>query len=244
MSESKKKNRVLADHHRQGKRLIPPLMKLVNISETSFRDSKIPELVWMSAIFNRATDKSAVDGIVEFLISCQEELSTNDAPHLSFLSNFNRLSDSQKQKILQSEKCQKRISFLQKQLWHHNAIFDTYPLAFIFPDRPEYDRESAIERLKLDVDALLDRYSSHATKVQTTAVFSMMATGKMFIHERIDLPDPNTIFTSPGSDEAKRVASFVRATLNAGGDLAEERAVSDKWISEFWAKCFVLEGCK
>lgn len=243
MNESKKKG-VLADHHRQGKRLIPPLMRIANIAETSFRDSKIPELVWMSAIFNRATDKSAVDGIVEFLIACQEGISEDGAPHLSFLSNFSRLSEAQRQKILDCEKCQRRIPFLQQHLWHHNALFETYPLAFIFPDRPEYDHPSAIERLKLDVDALLDRYSSHATKVQTTAVFAMMATGKMLIHEGIDLPDPNAIFTSPGSDEAKRVASFVRATLNAGSDLLEEQAVSERWISEFWAKCFVLEGCK
>lgn len=243
MNEQKKKGG-LSDHHRKGKRLIPPLMRLGNIEETSFKDSKIPELVWISAIFNRASDKAAVDGIVEFQIACQEALDSDDAPHLSFLSNFNRLSGAQKQKILLSDKCQRMFPFLQQQLWHQHAIFKTYPLSFIFPDRPDYDHSSALERLKVDVDTLLDRYTTHSTKVQTTAVFAMMATGKMFIHERIDLPDPNTIFNSPGSDEAKRVASFARAALNAGSNLLEAKAEADKWISEFWTKCFVLERCR
>ncbi len=65
MNEQKKKKKkgILSDHHRKGKRLIPPLMKLGNIEETSFKDSKIPELVWMSAIFNRASDKAAVSAL-------------------------------------------------------------------------------------------------------------------------------------------------------------------------------------
>lgn len=239
----KKKKGVLSDHHRQGKRLIPPLMRIGNIEETSFKDSKIPELVWMSAIFNRVPDREAVNGIIEFQVACREAIDSDDSPHLSFLSNFNKLSGTQREQILQSERCQEIIPFLQRQLWHQHAIFEKYPLSFIFPDRPEYDKSSALERLKLDVDTLLDRYTAHATKVQTTAVVAMMATGKMFIHERINLPDPNTIFTSPGSDEAKRVASFARATLNAGSSILETQAEAGEWVFEFWEKCFVLEGC-
>lgn len=242
MTDQKKKG-VLADHYRKGKRLIPPLMRIGNIEETSFRDSKIPELVWMSAIFNRAADKAAVNGIIEFQIACREAIGSEDAPQLSFLSNFNRLSGGQREMILKSDKCKKLFPFLHAQLWHQHAIFETYPLSFIFPDRREYDTSSALERLKLDVDTLLDRYTVHSTKVQTTAVVAMMATGKMFIHKRINLPDPNTVFTSPSSDEAKRVASFARATLNAGASPLEAQADAEKWISEFWKACFVLEGC-
>lgn len=238
------KKGVLSDHFRKGKRLIPPLMRMGNIEETSFKDSKIPELVWISAIFNRAEDKEAVDGIIEFQVACVEAIGSDDAPHLSFLSNFSRLSDTQRENILQNERCQKTFPFLHRHLWHQHAIFEAYPLSFIFPDSPDYDRASALERLRVDVDALLDRYTVHSTKVQTTAVVAMMATGKMFIHERIDLPDPNAIFTSPGSNEAKRVASFARATLNAGSSVLEAKPEAERWISDFWARCFVLEECR
>ncbi|WP_394374945.1 hypothetical protein [Stutzerimonas frequens] len=241
---AKKRKGVLSDHYRKGKRLIPPLMRIGNIQETSFKELMIPELVWMSAIFNRASDRSAVEGVIDFQIACREALDSADAPHLSFLSNFNRLSDTQREKILLSEKCQKILPFLRHELWHQNAVFDSYPLSFIFSDRPEYDRSLALERLKLDVDSLLDRYTPHSAKVQTTAVVAMIATEKMFLDEQIDLPDPNTIFTSPGSDDAKRVASFARATLNAGSSFVEGQAEAEKWVSAFWTTCFFLEGCR
>lgn len=242
MTERKKKA-VLADHQRKGKRLIPPMMRMLNITETSFRDSKIPELIWISAVFARAPNKAAVDGVVEFLIACRKAISSDDSPHLSFLGNFDRLSDEQKQIINSDQECQRRIAFLRPLLWHHHALLENYPLAFIFPDRPQFERAEAIERLKQDVDGLLDRYSPHATKVQTTAVYSMMATGKMFVHERINLPDMNSIFTSPESEDAKRVGSFIRATLNGGAELVLESEKSAGWADSFWAQTFVLEGC-
>lgn len=235
---------VLADHKREGKRLIPPMMRLTNIVETSFRDTKIPELVWISALFKRASNKHAADGVIEFLVACQKAIADDEAPHLSFLSNFNSLPDRHKQLITSDPDCARRIPFLQHHLWHQHALLDRYPLAFIFPNRPEFDRAEAIRLLKEDVEALLDRYTPHATKVQTTAVFAQMATGKMFIHESIDFPDPNTIFTKPESDEAKRVASFVRASLNAGADMVSDGGVSKTWTDDFWAQTFVLEGCQ
>lgn len=234
---------VLADHQRVGKRLVPPIMQLENLVETSFRDSKIPELFWISALFNRLPNKAAVDGIVEFQIACQKALSTDDAPSLSFLSNFDKLSDIQKAIIVSDPECLKWIPLLQRELWHQHVLLDRYPLAFIFPDRPAYDRAEAIVRLKQDVHELIDRYSPLATKVQTTAMVAMMASGKMFIHESIDFPDPNSIFTNPESPEARRVASFVRASLNAGTNFDTDDDIAKRWVDDFWSQTFKLEGC-
>lgn len=242
MKEQKKKG-VLADHKREGKRLIPPMMRLPNVVETSFRDTKIPELIWISALFNRAQDKAAVDGVVEFQITCQKAIAIDDAPPLSFLSNFDRLSASQKNAIVSDSDCSKWITILQKELWHQHMLFDRYPLAFIFPDRHESDRTEAIARLKQDVHGLLDRYSHHATKVQTIAIVAMMDTGKMYINKSIDFPDPNLIFTNPDSLEAQRVASFARAGLNAGTNMDTDNDVANRWVDDFWSQTFKLEGC-
>lgn len=218
-------------------------MRLPNLVETSFRDSKVPELIWISALFNWAQDKAAVDSVVEFQITCQKAIATDDAPPLSFLSNFDRLSASQKKAIISDPECRKWIMFLQKELWHQHALLDRYPLAFIFPDRHEFDRTEAIDRLKQDVHGILDRYSHHATKVQTTAVVAMMASGKMFIHESIDFPDPNSILTNPESPEARRVASFVRASLNAGTNMDTNEGIANRWADDFWSQTFKLDGC-
>jgi hypothetical protein len=240
----RKKSTVLADHHRQGKRLIPPIMRLNNIVEVSFRDTKIPELVWMSAIFNHVPDREAVRGIIEFLIACNSEINDEKkAPPLSFLSNFLILTAEQKKKIVESESCKSYLPFLREHLWHQMQLLDDYPLAFIFEQRPDRDRLVAIERLKKDVAGLLDRYADQATKVQTTAVVAMMATDKMFIAKHIDFPHPDVIFTAPDSSDAKRVASFVRATLNAGAQLDADAELAKSWVESFWSQAFNLEGC-
>lgn len=241
--ESKKIKGVLADHKRHGKRLIPPMLQQLNIAETSFNNTTLPELIWISALFSGPSDKLAVDTVIEFQIACQKVIANEKSPSLSFISSFDKLSDAQKQAILSDDGCRKWIEILRVKLKHQNALLVNYPLAFIFTEKQEFDRPKSISLLKQDVQQLLDRRSHHATKVQTTALFAMMATGKMFIHKSIELPDPNVIFTDPGSPESKKVASFVRSSLNAGITTVEGDEAGSVWCNDFWQQVYKIEGC-
>lgn len=239
----KGKKKVLADHRRQGRRLVPPIMALPNLVETSFRDQMLPELIWISALFNSASDKIAATCPIEFQRACQKAVGREVVPTLSYLSNFNRLNDEQKSLIRSSSECAELIEILQDHLWHQNALLDRFPLGFIFEGREIEDPDEAIERLKQDVAVLLDRYSYGSTKIQTTAVIGMMATGKIHIARSIDLPDPNCIFINPDSEDSKRVASFVRAFLNAGKGMDVDGEYSRDWCDDFWLQAYRLEGC-
>ncbi len=239
----KAKKGVLSDHQRRGKVLVPPMMQLPNLVETSFSDTKIPELIWISALFNWTDDRSAVNAIIEFQLACQKATNSDQLPYLSFLSNFDRLSEDQKHAILLDAECCRWIEVLKKALWHQHILFERYPLAFIFQDQVYDDRDEALVRLKGDVEELFDRYSHHSTKVQTTAVVGMMATGKMFLNSSINFPDPNRVFDAPESPEARMVASFVRATLNAGNNMDTDVAVAARWVNDFWMQAYTLEEC-
>ncbi len=241
--KKKAKKGVLSNYQRRGKVLVPPIMQLPNLVETSFSDSKIPELIWISALFNWADDRSAVNAVIEFQLACQKATTSGQLPSLSFLSNFDRLSEAQKNEILVDAECCRWIEVLKKVLWHQHALFERYPLSFIFDDQVDIDRREALVRVKKDVHELLDRYSHHATKVQTTAVVGMMATGKMHINSSIDFPDPNRVFDAPDSPDARKVASLARATLNAGNNMDTDAAFAAKWVNEFWTQSYKLEGC-
>jgi hypothetical protein len=71
----------------------------------------------------------------------------------------------------------------------------------------------------------------------------MMATGKMFLNSSINFPDPNRVFDAPESPEARMVASFVRATLNAGNNMDTDVAVAARWVNDFWMQAYTLEEC-
>jgi hypothetical protein len=244
MAKGNHQGRVLRDHKKVGQKLIPPFMQLPNIKETSFRDNTLPCLIWVSALFLRTTDREAVHNIIEFLIKCREILDDDKSPPLVFLNNFNKLNDEQKLKILNNLNDDTRLNFLRENLVHQYHLFDDYPLSFMFHDYTYgVDKEEAIDLLKEDVSALLDRYTLHSTKVQTTAFISMTATGKLFLSSKIDLPDFNSIFTAPDSDESKRVASFVRANINAGAGFQDTEGGENEWSKSFWSQSFDLEAC-
>lgn len=244
MAKGNHQGQVLRDHKKVGQKFIPPLMQLPNMKETSFRDNILPCLIWLSAIFLRNPDRQSVHYVIEFLIKCKGILNDDKSPALVFLNNFDKLTAEQKGKISEGIEDQAMLNFIRESLVHQHHLLEGYPLGFLFEDYVYgVDREEALEHLKEDVSALLDRYTMHSTKVQTTAFVSMTATGKLFLSSAIDLPDFNSIFTAPDSDESKRVASFVRANINAGAGFQDAEGGENEWSKSFWSQCFDLEVC-
>ena len=241
----KKSKKFLDGHKKVGKKLIPPMLQIPNMVMTSFRDDRLPDLIWLAPFFLRVNDKVAVHSTMEFLVTCKEILNDDTAPPLVFLSNFNKLTNPQKQSLIDNLSAKPVLSVIHEQLKHQNFLFHDYPLNFLFGSfNQEVERDQCVTNLEEDVDTLLDRYSSIATKIQVTTVVSMMVTGKMFISGKIDMPDFNSIFTCPDSDEAKRAASFARANLNAGFAFDSDGLETNTWSKSFWKQSFSFTGCR
>lgn len=240
-----KKKTILEGHKRLGNRMIPPMLQIPNMTFTAFRNDMLPDLVWMAPFFLRCNDRIAVNTIMDFLKVCTDAIDDDTTSPLSFLSNFDKLNDEKKYCVINKLRSSDVLEIVLKQLNHQNSLFHDYPLKFIFADNLEQiDKDHAVKLLEEDVDPLLDRYSQIATKVQVTTIVSMMATGKLFIHQDIDFPDPNSIFLDPSSDEAKKVASFARASLNAGTGFDTDNAELKTWPKSFWNQAFKLSECR
>lgn len=240
-----KNKKFLDGHKRVGKKLIPPMLQIPNTVMTSFRDDKLPDLIWLAPFFLRGDDRVAVHSIIDFLTACKETLNDDSSPPLVFLSNFNKLTDLQKQSLIDNLSKLPNLNFLLNKLKHQNYLFHDYPLNFLFGSfNKDFDKERALIYLEKDVDALLDRYSQIATKIQVTAIVSMMATGKIFINSEIDLPDFNSIFTDPDSNDAKTTASFARAMLNGGLGLDSDGKETNTWLKSFWKQSFSFSECR
>lgn len=245
MTDNKRSKQVLSDHKRVGKRLIPPMMQLDKLVETSFQSDTLPELVWISSIFLQSSDRDAVDIVTEFLRISVIAINDEAAPTLAYLGNFNRLSDEHRNSILSATERVGLLPILREKLNHQFLLLKRYPLAFLFGKPADGNNEKLeIDKLKSDVESLLDRYSHHASKVQTTAVVSMMVTGKMFISSTIECPDFDAVIRFPDSPEGKRAASFVRASLNGGAGFYSEDKSKHLWARDFWGQVFRLGACE
>ena len=221
------------------------MLQIPNMVMTSFRDDRLPDLIWLAPFFLRVNDKVAVHSIMEFLVACKEILNDDKAPPLAFLSNFNKLTSLQKQSLINNLSDKPILSFVLDKLKHQNFLFHDYPLKFLFGGfSQEVEREQCLRNLEEDVDALLDRYSPIATKIQVTTVVSMMVTGKIFMSSEIDMPDFNSIFTDPDSEDAKKSASFARANLNAGLGFDSDSVEINTWLKSFWKQSYSFSGCR
>lgn len=244
MNKKISKKRVLADHKKVGKRLIPPLMQLHNVKLISFQTTTLPCLIWVSAILLRNPDREAVHYIVEFLIMCKEILADDQLPPLVLLSTFDQLNQQQQSKLVSNIKDKEMLDFFQNSLVHQFSLLKNHPLSFLFDSsHHNVDRERALIELKEDVAGLLDRRSPHSTKVQTTAFASMAATGKVVFSSKIELPDFNAVFTDYDSDESKRAAAFVRASINASPHFEGHEDTGSEWSRSFWKQTFEMEQC-
>ncbi|WP_419227287.1 hypothetical protein [Alteromonas sp. OM2203] len=248
MKKSNHQGKVLKDHKKVGKKFIPPLMQMDMMRETSFVNDRLPCLIWMSALYRRIGDRKATEFIVDFIETAYKCSEGEKVAPLQYMGSYTSLPDSIKNELYGTLKTKPYFNDLLSNLEHQYHLLKSYPFAFLFSEH-QYgvDREDAIEMLKEDVESLLDRMSSEATKVQVTAVYAEMTSGRMKISAHIDLPDFNAIFKAPESEDAKRVAGFARAHINgfaAASFLKEIGIPENQWPKTFWDEAFDLDGCE
>lgn len=230
---------ILKDHKKEGKKLIPPLMQNPNVRLVSFRNNMLPCLIWISAFFVRNSDKDAMQKPIKFLIRCNNVLSSESTPPLMFLNNFSKLSNNQKKKLCDDSIIKDKANFIWRNVCHQAFLFNDYPLSFLFKEfQIEISKGEAIRRLKEDILGLLDRHCEHAKKVQVAAIMSRVVIEEWGINPDID---PNSVFTSPNSNDAKE---FTDSTMNHLNRMIGIEGEMNEWAKSFWCQIFKLEDCQ
>jgi len=225
------------------------MKQIANMQEISFTDELLPSLIWMAALYLRCDGRRATKVIVEFIKDAESVFGEKRPQPLHEIGNFSLLSSEQKQIIYDAVKDKKYFETLLDNLEHQYHLLKDYPLSFLFEEHIyAVDKIEALEMLSEDVKNLLDRHSSIATKVQVTAVYTTLETGRLKICHPVKLPDFNAIFTEPDSDEAKHAAAFARANMNGSigmfrQDNDELNIKAHSWAKYFWAQTFKLSDC-
>ena len=103
------------------------------------------------------------------------------------------------------------------------------------------DDDPGLEKLKLLITDLIDRRDKIATFVQSTAVYIYFVNDKLKVFSDSALANFTEIEKFPDTDESKKIASFVRATMN--GMLPTLELPTD-WRNYFWDRGRSLEPCE
>lgn len=239
-----KKDRVLQDHKKVGKTLIPPIKHILGVEEFSFINNGLPNLIWISALFLRCDLKMAFDSAIEFAEKCHLTLKGDSDKPTTLLQDFYDLNEQQKQALKSELFKLDSTKVLVEELRHQNQLLENYPLSFLFQDdETNLNRNESVSMLKQDVAALYDRYSVHSVKVEVTALCALMNSGHIVYSSHLNLPDINSVFLDPESDEAKHVGALTRASMNSRANIYEKESTDHSWAKDFWSMAYYLEGC-
>jgi hypothetical protein len=120
------------------------------------------------------------------------------------------------------------------------AAYPECPMSFLA--EPSGDVEKGATYLKGLLPVLFDRWDEPATFVQVHAVYMAFSQGRLFVNSGISLANFPAVREYPTTEEARRIASSCRATVNVFfGEVDPE--TDDSWADYFWNRGLVLEPC-
>ncbi len=237
----KQKRKALAGHKKIGSKFIPPMMQIEKIHEVSYLNDALPNLIWMGLIFDHYGYKQGIR-LIDCLVSTAYDICKDEKGNFSYLCYYSMLDISKKAEIYRALKSNGILYQLQYAIAPLSCLFRYFPALFLKPDF-KIDKTDFIPRLKRTIKEVTDRYSELATAIQVTTLYNSITNGKLHIDSHIEMPDLNSIFTAPDSEEAKRAASFARSNLN--GELGfRSDEISKGWVRDFWIQIYKLEDCE
>jgi hypothetical protein len=235
---------ILADHKREGKVFLPPfLTEIGKLSPVRWFDDILPEIVWIALLFDRFAERRAVEVTLKCAHETNRVIAPEKARSFAFISEYHGITADQAVKIKEALVKEGALDDLQSGLMSLVSLYAECPFTFLFDDRARerfnVDLESSLSLMKRVVQNCLDRRGRPAMLVQATAIYVMMAVGKLYIQKGSILENIEGIMGYPDTEESRKVASIVRATMNA--IKVEERTFD--WCSYFWRHGYDISVC-
>jgi hypothetical protein len=237
------RRKVLGDHQRIGKRFVPPFLYQVGpLSEVSWINEIMPELIWLGSLIDEHDYRRGIALGLQLSKAAKSAYHSEKCESFAWISDYARLSEAQRQLVIEKLKATSALSDIKTGLGSLLALYPDCPLRFLADDRipsTKYD----LDRMKSVVERLYARRDLFATWVQSTAVYYVFVAGCLKAVKGTSLANFPEIEKYPSTEESKRVASSVRATVNLLYGEHNNR-VPSSWPSTFWNRGLVLESCR
>lgn len=217
------------------------MMQLNVDTSVSYVKHVLPELVWIGLLNERnGYVKSA--RIQEIIYQSSDEI-IDDESHNNFalISTYTKLNSEQKDSLIESFKEADILIELQNSFAPIILLYDESPISFIGPPTTTFSLDYLHSELKKCVGKIIDKYNTPGIVLLGSILLSSLVTKKIFFSKDIDIPDLNSVYMSPESDEAKRAAGFIRSGAQAQFGMTE---VSPDWAKHFWQRNLEISDCE
>lgn len=233
---NKKSERILQDHTKRKKKLVPPLLNVVNPTIYSYTTDGIPQIIWIHFITKKHPLRVSVKLLEDFVSICYENGNQETAPyHITWFEANNEEENSEIRKSLLEKGIYNPI---KEALYDLLSLYPKCPLNNVFTD---VKGEGNIINVK---ESLTDLY------VKTGYLANLALTNTLYICSFLDIlkattnniPDINEAINYPNTEESMRLGGFVRSTSNL---FLSDRIItnSSNWVNYFWNRNLELEKC-
>lgn len=240
VTEAMAKKRNLEGYKLQRKSFIPPMKQLPNLREHSYVNDMLPELIWLGLVHDR---KGYLFGsrVLEAVVEVTEDLPTNEnSSNFALQSAYSELEQEVKDEILSLWKSRELLQDVQFALAPLVLLYEGFGMRFVGPPDGVLTENVLVEKLKESVANHLDKYETPGIVLHGSMMLTRMMAGKIRFAAHIDIPNFNAVIDAPGSDDARRAASFMRANAGAEWGMLE---LSNNWAKYFWDRGAELSPC-
>lgn len=241
--KSKKSREVLEGHTRVGKKFFPPITQLKNITDVSYVNDLLPEIIWMGLI-------NDVLGYKDGLALCQALAVTAKAVHHSpksinfaLCSSYLQLSEEERAEIVRRSSEDNALDPLRSFIAPLVVLYKGFPLAFLGTNENPPSREELVSRLKHCIRRHIDKHELPGLVIQANVMYIRGMTGGLAFAKNIKVPDLNAIVSSPESEEAKRAGALVRSFVLCEVMLPLKEG-QGSWPRDFWNQGLQLDDCE
>lgn len=235
-----KKKKNLEGYKQKGKRFIPPIKQLPQTREFSYVSDMLPELVWLGLIHDHAGYRFGAK-VLEAVIEVTKGIPSQARPiNYALQASYANLQDEVKVEITRGWEKAGLLETICHAIAPLIILYDGCPLSFAGSPKNPNQRQDLINQISATVQNHLDKSKTPGIVLHGTLLLTRLIAGNIRIAQHISIPDLNAVITSPGSEEARLAASFMRA--NAGAEWGM-LGISNDWARHFWNRNAELSKC-
>jgi hypothetical protein len=122
--------KILSDHIKRGKKLIPPFLAMGTHVDVSWVNKILPEIIWLAIINEKIGNKDGAE-ISRLLIESASNLNKSDKKIYAYLSSYENIDNGFKENLINNLKHLGILSELKDCLSDFLCIYPKCPLTFI-----------------------------------------------------------------------------------------------------------------
>lgn len=240
-----KPTRVLSDHRRVRSKLVTPFNDMLGpMTDVSWINTMIPELLWIALVHDVHGDHRAVEIVTAFTRAVRSHSSTSSDTVFAAAGRFSDLPEGALATIVSGLDADV-ANDLRTALAPLAAWYPSHPLNSIFGgDRAPPGPKPPLDRLRRMVAAMYDRSERSVIMVQATAIWLAFDSGRLKVAAHLSLASFPRIEDYPATELSQRIGASIRSSLNQMFGEGQMMASDGTWPIAFWNHGLRLEPCE